>query len=242
MLKGHKEPYYEFKIINGNVGYLGFYGCYNLKKFKSFCEKTFRRIKNEQIKELIIDIRNNGGGSSSLCKELMQYISKVPFAILDSTFVKISKELVSRNYFDWLDSAEVKIGTVKKFSEKTKIQLRDNPLRFTGNCYLLTNGRTFSSAVIFASAFQCYNVGKIIGSETRGVTVNYGDLYRFYLPNTGLDIHVSTKKFYYACGVDNRRGVIPDFVVENTFDDAKENRDRVLEFTLNLIRTNTKGD
>lgn len=47
---------------------------------------------------------------------------------------------------------------------------------------------------------------------------------------------VSYKKFYNACGVDNRRGVIPDYIVENSFEDEQQGVDRVLEFTLELIK------
>ena len=40
---------------------------------------------------------------------------------------------------------------------------------------------------------------------------------------------------YNACGVENRRGVIPDFEIENSIEDEIKNRDRVLEYTIKLI-------
>ncbi len=49
---------------------------------------------------------------------------------------------------------------------------------------------------------------------------------------------VSYKKFYNACGIDNKRGVIPDYIVENSFDDDKKGIDKVLEFTIDLIKDN----
>ena len=105
---------------------------------------------------------------------------------------------------------------------------------------MLVSGNTFSSATDFASSFQCYQVGKIIGTETGGLTACFGDVYSFELPNTKFDMGVSYKKFYNACGIDNKRGVIPDYIVENSFDDEQKGIDKALEFTIDLINLDKK--
>lgn len=89
---------------------------------------------------------------------------------------------------------------------------------------------------MFASSFNCYNVGEIIGTETGGLTVCFGDVYSFKLPSTKFNMRVSYKKFYEACGVDNRQGVIPNHIVESSFEDQEKGIDRVLEFTTDLIK------
>lgn len=242
MLKGHKEPFYEFKVIDANIGYLGFYGFRNIDKFEAFLKKTFTEIKDQNIENLIIDIRNNGGGNSLMGNELMQYISAAPFTMLDSVEIKLSEEIISKNYVDWIDASQRIPGTVYKYVQRSDTELRDNPLRFHGNSYLLINEKVYSSAVIFASAFQCHKVGKIIGAETGGVTVAYGDVYEFNLPKTNYQINVSWKKFYHACGVDNRTGVIPDYFVSNSMEDKIAGIDRVIDFTLNLIKKSEKNN
>lgn len=226
---------YEFKTIDENIGYLVFNRFEKPNKSKQFIKKTFAIIKKEGIKDLIIDMRNNEGGHSIIGEELMQYIAKEPFSMIDSMETKISKELVSKKYKSWLESRKGSIGTIEKYTDVKKKKLKDISLRFNGNCYLLISGRTYSAGSGFASAFQCANVGKIIGSETGGLTVSYGDLYRFKLPKTKCPIGVSWRKMYNARGVENRRGVIPDFEIENSIEDEIKNRDRVLEYAIKLI-------
>jgi len=225
---------YHYKLISDSIGYIKFNSFSDLEQFKIFLDSTFTSIKNENVRHLIIDIRNNGGGSSSLGDELMQYISKKDFKQVDSCSVKISKELINKNKLDWIDSVERKAGTLYTVTDSL-IKLRDNPLRFTGKSYLLVGGNTFSSASMFASAFQCFEVGTIIGTETGGLTVCFGDLYFYDLPETEFNMSLSHKKFYQVCGKDDRRGIIPDYIVENSIEDDAKSFDRVLDFTLELI-------
>jgi len=224
-----------FNQISPEIGYIGFFDCHDLKGFQEFYKSTFSELKNKGIDNLIIDIRSNGGGHSEIGAELMQYIFHQPFKEIDSAIVKVSSELIATGKVD------KKLGSDKKEVGKTytrvpePYQLRENPLRFTGKTYLLTDKGTFSSGQVFASAYKCYGNGTVIGEETGGITVSFGDVHIFDLPNTGIKIMTSWEKAYSACGVDNRRGVIPDYIVSNSLDDYIEKRDKVLEFTINLI-------
>ncbi|MFA5772909.1 MAG: S41 family peptidase [Thermoplasmata archaeon] len=230
---------YSYRTMDGNIGYMEFNSCNNLDEFKAFLETTFKLIKSNKIKQLIIDIRRNEGGSSSLGDELMQYISKTDFKTFDSAFVKISNELEKKGAFNWIDSTKRIVGTMIYDTTETSIRkLRDNPLLYNGKSYLLVGGKTFSSATNFASSFQCYKVGKILGTETGGLTSCFGEGYTFELPNTKFDMKVATKKFVNACGISNRRGIIPDYIIENSFADDKKGIDRVLEFTIDLTKQN----
>lgn len=224
-----------FNQISPETGYIGFFDCHDLKGFQEFYKSTFNELKNKGIDNLIIDIRSNGGGHSEIGAELMQYIFHQPFKETDSAIVKVSSELIATGKVD------KKLGFDKKEVGKTytrvpePYQLRENPLRFTGKTYLLTDKGTFSAGQIFASAYKCYGDGIIIGEETGGITVSFGDVHFFDLPNTGIKIMTSWEKAYSACGLDNRRGVIPDYIVSNSMNDYIEKRDKVLEFTINLI-------
>lgn len=231
---------YHFKTISGNIGYMEFNSFIDLDKFKTFLDSTFKSIKAGEVDKLIIDIRRNGGGNSLLGDELMQYISRTDFRMGDSCMIKISNELNNKEKFDWIDSTKRVIGSLYNCTDTSKTKLCANPLRFKGKSYLLIGGHTFSSASMFASSFQCFNVGKIIGTETGGLTACFGDRYTFNLPNTKLDMGVSYKKFFNACGKENRRGVKPDYIVENSFEDEQKGVDRVLEFTVDLIKQNEK--
>ena len=227
---------YSFEIKKGNIGYIAFNSCRNIDKFKVFLSEAFAQIKNRQIKNLVIDIRKNSGGSGALGNEVMQYISKTGFRQMDAGFVKVSNEILadkSNNTLSkvWIDSVKPDIGKVYDIVDKSETNLRLNPLRYTGNTYLLIGGYTFSSAVDFASAFKCYKAGTIIGTETGGLTSGYGNVYSCYLPETGFDISIPCTKWVTACGRDDHKGIMPDYAIE----DDQNPIDKALSFTLELI-------
>lgn len=229
-----RQPY-EFRGLGENTGYIGFYQCSDLERFKGFLKETFETVKNKRMSHLIIDVRRNGGGNSALGDEFMQYISRKPFRAFDRVTIKVSEEILSL-YPDWTDLSKRQPGSLYDIPEIPLTPLRENPLRFDGNCILLTSRHTFSSASDFASAFRCFDVGAIVGAETGGITVCYGDVYSFALPHSKFGFGVSYKRFTNACGVDDRRGVIPDYFIESSVSEEGKGEDTVLEFAVELAR------
>ena len=196
-----------------------------------FLNSTFSNINQKKISNLVIDVRENSGGNTELSEELMQYISPVSFRSFDTSLVKISEELI-RVYS--IDTSQYKSGSLIK-EPNEMIPLRVNKLRFTGNSYILTSGYTFSTALDFTAMVRCFNVGKIIGAETGGRTVSFGSPHNFILPETGIEMKVSCKKFINACGVDNKRGIIPDNIVEGSIQDDINGVDKAFEFIISEI-------
>jgi len=178
----------------------------DFSKFETFLDSAFTQIKKQKIKNLIIDIRNNGGGNSALGDELFQYISPVPFTQYGKVIVKYSNKLKSK-----MQNITEPNGLVT-YENNDLIPLRDNTLRYNGNIYLLTSSHSFSSATDFAWAFQYFKMGTIIGEETGGLVVCFGDVLGQKLPNTELVFGVSWKKFYgYGATDAHTHGVIPEY-------------------------------
>lgn len=71
-------------------------------------------------------------------------------------------------------------------------------LTFGGNVYVLTSSGTFSSAMMFAEYIKDNHLGTIIGEAPGNIPSGYGDITIFQLPESGLYMHVSTKKFFRA--------------------------------------------
>ncbi len=219
---------YSLKIDTVNdIAIIDFRQFVKLDKFKVFIDSSFNCIKNKNIANLIIDIRNNGGGDSKLGDEFFQYISKVPFKQFGKTIIKTSipqKEFYKSAYN--INDTN-KLGIVVK--EKGQlINLRKNRLRFNGNVYLLQSHFTFSSASSFAWAFKYFKMGKIIGEETGGLAVCFGDIIRKKLPYSDFSYTVSHKKFFlYGATDKNIHGTMPDYEVPTN---------KALDFTINMIK------
>jgi len=221
---------YSFDILNDDVGYINIKAFNNLDKCKNFFTSTFGEIRKENINNIIIDLRGNQGGNEEVSLELMRYLSPVDFRSYDTITVKMSRERIRRYSY-----GKRFIPGSLVFEKNSMTPLRNNDLHYNGKCYLLTSGYTFSTALDFAAMFRCYNVGEIVGTETGGKTVSFGAPCNFILPETGLEMKVSQKRFFNVCGEESKRGLIPDHVVENSIQDDINGRDRALEFILSKI-------
>ena len=220
---------YTFRTLpDKNIGIIEFNQFVDMDRFKMFLDSTFRVLQKENIENLIIDIRRNSGGDSKLGDELFQYISPVPFAQFGRTIVRYS-DFLRELYRTWLGGEmTTNPNEFVVYNENpTLIQLRENDLRYKGNLFLLTSHFTFSSAASFSWAFQYFNMGTIIGEETGGMAVAFGDVIGLPLPNSGLMYGISHKKFYQFGATDeNIHGTLPDYNVR---------ADKALDFTIDLI-------
>jgi len=227
--QNRSEPteFYTFRSLpDKNIGIIEFNQFTDFDKFKVFLDTTFQILQKENIGNLIIDIRKNGGGNSSLGDELLQYISPEPFAQFGKTIVKYSD--IQKQVYKSYGREITNPNGIEIYNEKrTLIELRENPFRYKGNVYLLISHSTFSSAASFSWAFKYFKMGTVIGEESGGMAVCFGDVISLKLPNTGLFYGCSFKKFYqYGATDDNIHGTLPDYDVE---------AEKALDFTIDLI-------
>ena len=217
-------PDYSFKIDKkAKVCIMDFRSFRNPGNMKSFADSMFHAMKELGIKNLIIDIRENGGGSSAVGDTLFKYISPKPFTQFGKSLMRISpstKKLASNPL--------TPIGWYyyeNKTLEKPYSEVQGH---FSGNVYLLVSHHTFSSASSFAWAFKEFGMGKIIGEETGGMNVCFGDILSYALPISELHCSISFKRFWqYGADESRIHGTLPDVVAEKSM---------ALEAALTLIR------
>lgn len=183
--------------------------------FDSFLTGVFYYLKDHNIENLIIDIRANPGGDSSLGDMLIDYLTDEPWTQFGGSRRKVE-------------------GSIRS-SEGDLEYPSDNPLRFSGYVYLLTSSTTSSSGRSFAAAIKDFGIGTIIGEETGGIFPSFGGAFPFELPNSKMMVGCSTTEWYRWKNIDPGRGVIPDYEIKPMPEDLVNGRDRALEFTLGLI-------
>jgi hypothetical protein len=243
------ETHYYSLILKPEIktAIIDFKYFYDEEKFKVFLEKTFDSINKIGIQNLIIDIRENGGGNSTLGDMLFQYISPKPFNQFSKTIIKYSqlqkdffekKCKTDSTYCSTYNYIKTKTNnTIETFEDNKLIIPFEEEKRFKGKIFLLTGIRTFSSAMNFAQCFKNYSLGTIIGEETGGWIVSYGDKIATQLPITEITLSISQKKFYTIGSKDSdHHGVIPDIKIQSQ---------EALNFTLakienNLTKSNSK--
>jgi C-terminal processing protease CtpA/Prc len=186
--------------------------------FKSFLDSSMNIIHNKKIKNLIIDVRYNRGGSQYPSIYLLQHL-------MDKSFTYYSK-------------AEFEGKTDKMYGEEI-IYPHEN--RFKGKVYFLIDGNGNSTTGHFMSLVKAYNIGPIIGEELGSNQFCTAGQTLCRLKNTKLVIsvanntHIST-----ATKLPDEIGILPDIFVAQSIDDYLNKVDAIKDYTLKLSRNNMK--
>ena len=183
------------------------YGIINLPKFYIDFENQdsrdaakdvaleVERLKKQGVEGLIIDLRDNGGGSLK--------------TVVDITGLFIDKGPVVQVRSRAADGSAG--GTTEVLSDN------DPKVQWDGPLVVMVNNFSASASEIFAAAIQDYNRGVIIGSKHtygKGTVQNIIDLNRFVRNNSFGDLgalKTTTQKFYRINGGSTQReGVSSD--------------------------------
>ena len=250
------EPY-AYKKIKKGIGLINIYAfsTSDYDSYKVFLINTFKAIKKDSIHSLIIDIRGNFGGWPKIASRLFHYISDSYFKTMGRSSMKVS--YAYKNYmYDLFPSLRASIPTIpqrRHFIDIEKIMgsdigdyvnedqfFNEKPEtlehEFKGDCYLLINRDSYSAASSFASTFQCYQMGTIIGEETGGTKIFRANPVFQQLNKTKLRVIMSTTKLYTACYDQEFAGIKPTIEFTPSILDISSDVDSQLFYTLRVIK------
>lgn len=198
--KSDSKPKYIIKheMIN-DVFYIDFRA---FQKSKSV-DDTVTEIKNaveNGIKKFIIDIRDNGGGSSDVGEYLLSAMGmSAPRYGIYRRNSKLSCE--QRGY---TSSEEIIID-----EPAVSAAVRNDNITLL----VLTDVNTFSSATMLGVWVQDGKLGKIVGQTSSNKPNSYGDMLMVILPVYGAMFTISHKKFLRPDITANPDSLIPDIEV-----------------------------
>lgn len=233
----------------GNIAILtieSFYADESVQKFYPFIDSVFKDLKDKNISNLIIDVRNNEGGEEDYGGYLYAYLTDKDF-----TYYK-KLTLTKKGNYSFAKYAEMphqlsylrqfikeKNGEVLFTNQQYLAVQRPKQNRFTGQVYMLINGLSFSVTTELASVVHNNKRATFVGEETGGAYYgnNSGVFAIVTLPNTKLTIGIPLVGFYSnVSGYPfKNRGIIPDYEVKSSVYDILSNKDVVMQQTLNII-------
>lgn len=220
---------------------------------KPFFKNTFKELRKNNIKHLVIDVRGNGGGDAALSTLLTRYIIQEKFKIADSLYaVRRSSKYGRRIQNQWIYWSIMQFLTKKRkdgyyhfgYFERHyfKPKRKDH---FDGNVYVLTGGNSFSATTLFAGAIKGQQNVKIIGEETGGGA--YGNS-AWMIPDVTLPItklRFRLPKFRLVVDKDrpkDGRGVQPDIYSLPSVDAIKKGIDYKVETARRIIMESSGGN
>ena len=258
---GHESI--EYKKLDEHIGLLKVQSFWiGENQFNEKIKDCFTQIKSDSVKSLIIDVRDNQGGSEINGNELLQYMTDKSFNMYSLFLRKKSKRYCDRfrEDYKWWARWFMTIRTHTWFDENAKIvfssyvntpygevdslafpliQPRDNPLRFKGQLFVLMNHYSYSATVGFLGAVKDYQIAPIIGTESGESPNGFGEAYYFELPNSRLLCRSSTTFMLRPNGDPTMTtGILPDYKIEQKQEDTEKGVDTALKFCINLIKNN----
>lgn len=231
------------------------------KKYQQFLDSIFIDIKDKNIKNLIVDVRNNGGGQDPNDLITYSYLTNRNFQENKEAWISF-KKIPLINYYNIRIPKFIRPLVVGKYNkqfqkefplEKDEKFYQDensddhktrapNQNAFTGNVYLLTSPRIASAGSLFAAMLAGTENTITIGEETMGGYYGHNghSPLEYKLPKSKIVIKFSVVNLEQDVPKKENqkkdRGILPDYEVTQTFNDFINNIDTQMIFTLDLIR------
>lgn len=219
------------KIIEKDeIAYLKISSMIFSEEDKEEVNRFFKSINN--YKNLIIDVRDNGGGWSIVSSELIQNINSNP-NIKVTNYLCYKKSELTEKYLN--DHSNSMFGDYSKISSdvygiesddftiiKNLTVLPYSDAAFKGDVYILTDGGTFSAGDEFTNNAKRSKLGKVIGIPTSGGGIGTSPIL-FTLPNSNLCIRIAICLGMDSQGnVNEEVGTTPDVYVEQSVNDYRK--------------------
>jgi carboxyl-terminal processing protease len=198
-------------VQNGNnkIGYIALPDFYaNFEDQNGFrssedVAKEVKKLKAENVNGIVIDLRNNGGGS------LVEVVKMVGLFIKSGTVVQVKEKDGKVDNRTWRDN--------------------DESVLYDGPLTVLVNELSASASEIFAAAIQDYKRGVVIGSTStygKGTVqrpIPFGKPIDFYSGRTEYGaVTLTFQKFYRVNGGSTQlNGVVPDVIMPDSYEYLK---------------------
>ena len=204
---GEDTPWVFWQIDKENsVGIFTLTACVYNEEYKRTLDEFFSEVFAENIRNVVVDLRGNSGGNSWVANAFMTYLNVDKYASWDCA-VRYGWYLLENKDIEYINQKKEQV--------------------FDGEVYVLTDNWTYSAAMDFAMLIGDNGIGTIVGEPSGNLPDSYGDCLYFQLPNSGLMMSVSHKKWYRVDKTRSGEPLMPDYEVA---------ADKALEKVYELIR------
>lgn len=186
--ENRKNDFVSYEISD-NYALLALKECNYNNEYITAVRDMFTQVKEKGIQNVILDLRQNGGGNSQVADEFIRYLD------IDRYSQGSMKQRLGCFMYDY--------GTMMYDNQKY-----DN-LLFKGQLYVLTDSGSFSSAMLFPWYLKDNGIGIQIGEVPGNSANGYGETTEFVLDNSKAFLFCSTKIFSRAVP-ENGDLVVPD--------------------------------
>lgn len=252
----------EFELLTDSIAYLGIHTFSNSSireneinnNYSKFLLSSFATITGNNIKTLVIDVSENGGGTEGNEGLLYSYLSKnylkykrVRAKTQKATFDNGIDEPITFKTFGFFErvfgNKKMSDGSFerKKNAGYGLMAFRKQPrYKFNGKVFVIISPVTYSGGSEFSNMIYTNKRGVFVGEETGGGFYGNTSGYsrELELPNSKISIDIPALQFMMNVeGLPFGRGVIPHYEVIPTFEQYQNGENTALNFILDLERS-----
>lgn len=225
--------------------------------FSNYVAQMIKESNDRGINKMILDLRNNNGGSELICLQLLYHLTDNDDLKDFDLYVKngnFYKHYFKNDYKRKLDLYARKHGTYplkdtlfyaghansdeKLFDKITDPKSpyhipKDRPV-FKGKIVVLADFSTHSAGALFTALMQDNKIAEIIGTEVSNNPTGPTTWTPFKLPNTKVEVSISSQ---YLVRPDKLKpdNLIPDLYMEKSYQDVLNGRDPLFDKALEIL-------
>lgn len=201
------SEFVSYQIDNeNNLGIFTLTACKDNRRYDEALAEFFEQVDSNHITNVAVDLRENNGGWIPAVKEFLEYVNVDNYIYCNNLRTRMGRF--------WYNENEI-------------IQNKKKDTVYSGNLYVLTSSKTFSSAMDFAMVIMDNDIGTIVGDIPGNLPDSYTINFKYQLPNTGLKLVVSSAEQNRIDESKRGEPLIPDYEVE-----AEQAMEKVYELIL----------
>jgi len=223
--ENHNADVREFvqsRILDNGIGYLRvdrfFYSQEQEQPFFKFLDEMWQAFKDNNVKDVIIDVRHNPGGTDHYWQQgIAPFIASKPFPFLSNFKIRMTERNIK------LGPIRGKQGEIIEgiFNQLVPVDAHKG-LKIPGRAYLLMGPLSYSSTILFLTSLQDSKQAVIAGhSNVRSCTT--GRIETHVLPGSNLELTMPTLIFTRPSGKEHcQQPIEPDVYLSNEVVNSNE--------------------
>ena len=236
----------KFSRIGDKAGYLRVDTFVNYRdpiKPAKLYDPVFNAMREEGRDTLILDLRNNGGGSFDAQSALTAYLFNKPVKANSDARVKTLNHKGLEQYLWTWDSRAInpnRLGfrknndgsySMRPFVEEALKPIKPNKRAFTGRVIALTSDSNSSASTSQLTLLKATGRATLVGARTGGSPdgPSGGLQFTVTLPESGIKTRLPMIRYFNDLKLDGGFGLSPDIEAKMTVNDYRLGRDPAFE-------------
>lgn len=214
--------------------------------YKVKLKETFEKLTDQEIDQLIIDVRGNRGGSLRNCQKLLGYILPEKTSFFQEASLNPNYHLID---LEPAYKLKFKLNGIRNHGNRLELKRWSKKwikphkkYGYEGEVVLLTDAGSFSAAAIFSSLVKSTKRATIVGAESGGSYYQTfaGFTQKITLPHSRIKVNIPMVRFVHDVDKNLQaldRGVTPDVELVTTLEDYFKKVDPQIDYAKKMLRS-----